>query len=246
MSKDIGRLFMDETSIYNLGPSDQSMGKEMPPLEKGYAGRGSTIKLPRPKNDDVGKIDLTEAIEKRRSIRKYLEKPLSLEELSYLLWATQGVQKNLEKATLRTSPSAGARHALENYLLVNKVEGLEKGIYHYIALEHVLQEWEIDSALAEKITAACFGQGMVQNSAVTFIWSAVPYRMNWRYGERGYRYLHLDVGHVGQNLYLAAEATGSGVCAIGAYDDAEINKLLGLNEDEEFVIYLASVGKKEQ
>lgn len=85
---------------------------------------------------------------------------------------------------------------------------------------------------------------MVKNSAVTFFWAAVTYRMGWRYGERGYRYLFLDAGHVCQNLYLAAEAVGCGVCAIAAFEDDTLNQLLGLDGVEQFAVYVATAGRK--
>jgi len=141
-------------------------------------------------------------------------------------------------------PSAGARHALETYLLVNNVEGLEKGLYHFLPIGHKLEKVDTDAHIAGRIMAACLQQSFVETSAVTFIWSAVPYRMKWRYGERGYRYMHIDAGHVCQNLYLSAEAIGCGVCAIAAFQDEELNSALGIDGEEEFAIYVATVGKK--
>ena len=99
---------------------------------------------------------------------------------------------------------------------------------------------------AHRITSACFDQQFILRSGAVFLWTAVPYRMTWRYGERGYRDLHLDAGHVCQNLYLAAEAVGCGVCAIAAFDDDRMNELLGINGTDQFLIYLATVGKKEE
>jgi SagB-type dehydrogenase family enzyme len=103
----------------------------------------------------------------------------------------------------------------------------------------------LNREIAEKAKRAAYNQSIVAKSAVTFIWIAIPYRMTWRYGERGYRYLHLDVGHVCQNLYLSAENINCGVCAIAAFHDEEFNDLLGLNGQDQFVIYLATVGKKK-
>jgi SagB-type dehydrogenase family enzyme len=133
---------------------------------------------------------------------------------------------------------------LETYLLINNVEGLEPGLYRFLAIGHKLLELDIETDLAKPITEACLGQDFVKKSAVTFIWVAVAYRMKWRYGERGYRYLHLDAGHVCQNLYLSAEAIDCGVCAIGAFLDDNMNELLNIDGEEEFVIYIATLGKK--
>jgi SagB-type dehydrogenase family enzyme len=204
------------------------------------------IDLPKPKEIKVVSINLRDCIENRQSIRKYSDNLLSLSELSWLLWCTQGIREDSPRVvTLRNVPSAGARHAFETFLLVNRVESLTPGIYRYIATKHKLLELIIEKDIAEKATEAALDQSAVKNSAVTFIWVAVPYRMTWRYGERGYRYLLLDAGHVCQNLYLAAENISCGVCAIAAYHDEAFNQLLDLDGEEKFVIYLATVGKKK-
>ena len=147
-------------------------------------------------------------------------------------------------ATFRTVPSAGARHALETYLLVNDVEGLDPGLYRYLALSHRLQQLDTDPTLAVRIMEACLDQQFIVRSGVTFLWVAVPYRMTWRYTERGHRELHKDAGHACQNLYLAAEAVGCGVCAIAAYDDDTMAEILGIDGVEQFLIYRATVGKR--
>ena len=168
-----------------------------------------------------------------------------MSELSYLLWCTQGVKDIIPgTATLRTVPSAGARHAFETFLLSNNVTGLSPGLYRYAACEHKLSFLNADHHVTDVIVQGCLGQEMVKTCAATFIWTAVAYRMTWRYGERGYRYLHLDAGHVCQNLYLAAEAIDCGVCAIGAFDDDLINSALGLDGEEHFAIYIVTAGKK--
>jgi SagB-type dehydrogenase family enzyme len=244
MTKGTGKEFMEKTKYLHLGESDQRKGLPQPPLELPHDRGGAAIALPKPSTTDVGSYDLREALEGRRSLRAYSPEALTLEELSWLLWATQGVQTKGPSAMLRTVPSAGARHAFETYILVNRVESLEQGLYRFMASEHRLRIIDLEPGLDDKVTAASLRQATVKNSAATFIWVAVPYRMNWRYDERGYRYLHLDVGHVCQNLYLASEAIGCGVCAIGAYDDDAVNTLLGLDGVDQFVIYMAPVGKK--
>lgn len=245
MVRGIGKEFMEKTRYEYLEESDQNKGLPQPPLELPYNKAKRVIDLPAPSEFEAGRYDLGKAIEGRRSVRAYSEKPLTTEELSWLLWCTQGVKEVIGRpATLRTVPSAGARHAFETYVLVNRVEGLKPGVYRFLAIDHKLVEVDLDEGMDDAITAAAYRQGIVKSSAVTFIWVAVRYRMYWRYGERGYRYLHLDAGHVCQNLYLVAEAVGCGACAIGAFFDEEINKLLGLDGDEQFVIYLATVGKK--
>jgi len=134
-----------------------------------------------------------------------------LEKLSYLLWCTQGIKEIMPgKATFRTAPSAGACHLFETTLLVNQVEGLQPELYWFLAGKHQLVKLKVEPGIADQITQACFNQEFVAKSAVTFIWIADKYRTTWRYGQRGYRYMHLDAGHVCQNLYLAAESIVAG------------------------------------
>ena len=240
-----GSEFMQKTRYQYLKVSDQRRGLPQPPLQVLPGPDAMRIALPAPAEIEVAPTDLRTAIEGRASVRRYLDEPLSLEELSWLLWCTQGV-KHVEGsyATMRTVPSAGARHALETYLLVNRVHGLEPGLYRFLALEHEMVLLRAGGEVSEEVKAACLGQGMVAASAVTFVWVADVYRMVWRYGQRGYRYLHLDAGHVCQNLYLAAEAIDSGVCAIAAFSDEDMSRVLDLDGDNLFAIYVATVGKR--
>lgn len=240
----IGQEFMEKTHFENLEPSDQMAGIPHPPLQRAYDGSGEVIDLPDPGEISVSALDIREAIERRRSIRQYAAEPVSMEELAYLLWCTQGVKENVQgQFTFRTVPSAGARHAFETFLLINNVQGLRRGVYRYLALSHQLAEINRDPDIAGRITGACLHQQFVRNNAATFIWVADAYRMTWRYGQRGYRYLHIDAGHVCQNLYLAAQTVGCGVCAVGAFHDQVLNAELGLDGVGQFVVYLASMGK---
>lgn len=241
----IGREFIRKTRYHFLSPSDQDKGLPQPPLEIEVEADAKLIELPKPAALNVPSKDLREAVEQRRSLRRYSREALSLEELSFLLWCTQGVKKVVPgSATFRTVPSAGARHSLETYLLVNNVKGLSEGLYRFSALKHALIELSHEAGLADQLTAACLGQPFVKTSAVSFIWAALVERMKWRYGERGYRYLLLDAGHVCQNLYLCAEAIGCGVCAIAAFSDEAVDRFLGFDGEDQFGIYLATVGKK--
>jgi SagB-type dehydrogenase family enzyme len=245
MANTIGLEFMENTKYLHLDATVESQGGTQPPLELPYAPDAPLIKLPDAASLMIPAMDLRTAIEQRTSLRRYTQKPLTLDELAYLLWATQGVKKVTKRpVTLRTVPSAGARHAFETYLLVNWVEGLTPGLYRYIGLQHALIDLGAAADINEQVTQACLDQNQVRTSAVTFIWVAVTERMTFRYTQRGYRYLHLDAGHVCQNLYLLAEQTGCGVCAIAAFDDDLLNAALKLDGVELFAIYLASLGKR--
>jgi SagB-type dehydrogenase family enzyme len=241
----IGKQFIEQTKYPNMGQPDQGRGMPQPPLELDWNRTRKLIPLPAPKAIRLGGLSLREAIDQRRTLRTYSRVPLSLEELSYLLWCTQGVQQIVPGfKTMRTVPSAGARHAFETYFCVNNVSALTPGLYRFLALEHALIEEHPGSGFADRLAEACLGQETVKTCAAAFIWTAVVYRMTYRYGERGYRYLYLDAGHVCQNLYLAAETIGCGACALAAFSDDDVNRLLGLDGESRFAIYLGTVGKK--
>jgi SagB-type dehydrogenase family enzyme len=202
------------------------------------------IELPAPDTLRVNPVTVSQAINIRRSKRKYSDQSLSLEQLAWLLWATSGVKEKLEVATLRTAPSAGARHPFDIYLAINNVSCLAPGLYRYMALTHQLALIREDKNINTAVTEACLRQKWIAKAAVTFLWVAVPYRAAWRYSERSWRYLFLDAGHVCQNLYLACEAIDACCCAVAAFDDDSLDKLLGLDGDERFVIYAAPAGLK--
>lgn len=245
MTESIGPEFLSRTKQMNMPLSGAKQGIPQPPLELPAPEDAQKVGLPTPETLTFPALDVRTAIERRETLRRYAETPLTLAELAWLLWLTQGVKQVTNRpATLRTVPSAGARHAFETYLLINQVDGLEPGLYRYLALEHKLVVANLNADLKVLFTNACLEQKQVLTSAVTFFWVAVTERMMWRYPERGYRYLFLDAGHVCQNLYLAAETIGCGVCAIDAYDDDKVNGLLGLDGEAMFAVYAASLGKR--
>jgi SagB-type dehydrogenase family enzyme len=170
---------------------------------------------------------------------------LTIQELAYLLWATQGVRRVTMggKGSLRTVPSSGARNPLETYLAIQRVDGIAPGVYRYLPFAHRLVHLFAGEGLAEKLGKLAMDQPFVGQSAACFIWSAVPYREEWRYGTQAAKGILLDAGHVCQNLYLACESIGCGTCAIAAYDQEAFDRFLGLDGEEELVVYLAPVGK---
>jgi SagB-type dehydrogenase family enzyme len=222
----------------------QSRGTTPPPVQKPAQEGAAVIPLPQREAWRTQTCDLVEAIARRQSHRSFRHGGLALEELAFLLWATQGVRLRLhEAAVLRTVPSAGCRHPFETYLAVLNVEGLPTGIYRYLPIDHALVLERNAPDLASTLITAAHGQHFVGEAAVTFIWTALPARTEWRYGEASYKVIALDAGHVCQNLYLACEAVGAGTCAIAAYNQDLMDNLLVVDGDEEFVIYLAPVGK---
>jgi SagB-type dehydrogenase family enzyme len=225
--------------------TDQQKRLPNPPLQKPYPEDAELIPLPKVADLQMGDLSVRDAIAQRQSRRRFTDEPLSLAELAYLAWAAQGVHEVWRGgiAVRRTVPSAGARHAFETYLVVNRVVGLEVGLYRYLSLEHVLLPLRLAPDLPQMAAAACHNQGFIGTGAVTFIWTAIPYRTEWRYALMTPKLINLDAGHVCQNLYLAAESIGAGACAIAAYSQAEVDALLGVDGEDEFAIYVAPVGK---
>jgi SagB-type dehydrogenase family enzyme len=223
----------------------QSLGEPPPPLQKPVADGAEIIPLPPQSKWQIPPCDLQQAIAGRQSRRHFSGAALSLHELAFLLWSTQGVRARLhETAVLRTVPSAGCRHPFETYLAVLQVEGLAPGIYRYLPLDQALVCEATPDQLAERLVAATRGQGFAAAAAVTFLWTALPVRTEWRYAEASAKVIALDAGHLCQNLYLACEAIGAGTCAIAAYNQRLADELIGVDGEEELTVYLAPVGKK--
>jgi SagB-type dehydrogenase family enzyme len=241
------RYFLKDTirRKIDFSQTDQHRGMPPPPVEKPFSPGAEPIELPAPGQwKGVQPIDLESAIGNRESRRRYRGQPLTLDELSFLLWATQGIRQRLDPGTaLRTVPSAGARHALETYLCALNVADLAAGFYRYLPLEHrLLLEFQEEDVL-QKLVDATLGQAWVAGAAVTFIWTTIPYRMEWRYDLAAHKVIAIDAGHVCQNLYLACEAIGAGTCAVAAYHQELMDHLLRIDGKDEFVVYLAPVGK---
>ncbi|MDP2808450.1 MAG: SagB/ThcOx family dehydrogenase [bacterium] len=225
--------------------SDQTKGIERWPLQKECPKDAEIIELPKPDKSVVKKNDIFDCIGDRKSRRKFTDEPLSLAELSYLLWATQGIKKVVGdgKISIRNVPSGGAMHPFETYLAVNNVTGLKKGMYRYQPVDHKIVKLFTPSSMPKKLAKAALDQDFVGNCAVTFIWSAVPYKTEWRYSLEAKKIILQDSGHLCQNLYLACESINCGTCAIGAYHQRLFDKLCQLDGKDEFVIYVAPVGR---
>ena len=186
--------------------------------------------------------DLWECLAKRRSERHTTDEPLSGEELAKILWAAQGITARAGIYLLRTAPSAGALYPFETYLCVNRVEGLSPGIYHFNVAEFGLARLK-EGDFNQIITAAALGQPVVRKAAVVIIWTAMMLRCMEKYRERAVRYIPMDLGHVCQNVQLAATALGLASCPIGAFYDDEMNELIDVDGEEETVFYMVTVGK---
>jgi SagB-type dehydrogenase family enzyme len=187
---------------------------------------------------------LHESLQYRRSCRRYADTPLSMENLAMLLWASQGISGRAGNFFFRTAPSAGALYPVETYLSIHHVESLSPGLYHFQPAEFALEMMSKGFA-GQRVAEAALGQNFMAKAGVVFIWSAILRRNFSKYGHRGLRYVMLDAGHICQNLLLAGESLGLGACPVAAFYDDQLNRLLGLDGEEESVIYLAAVGVKE-
>ncbi|MHC4424655.1 MAG: SagB/ThcOx family dehydrogenase [Planctomycetota bacterium] len=235
----VGDRFQQETKYEPSGmPGHRLVWETKPAL---YKEHPEAQKFELPSFDPSRAMSLDETLKRRKSIRDFQVRPISKGQLSYLLWASTGIQRVEDGCEFRTAPSAGALYPIETHVVVNKVRGLEAGAYHYSIGTHQLEQLQ-QGDLRQHITAAALGQGMCATAAVVFVWSAIFDRCKWKYGQRAYRYIYLDAGHVAENLALAAVSLNLGSCEIGALYDDQINAILGVDGVEESVICMAVVG----
>jgi SagB-type dehydrogenase family enzyme len=244
------REFLKDTmrARIDFSQTDQARGVPAPPVQKPYPEDAKRIPLPAVEQwrEEIKGVNLLDALGNRRSRRRFTDEPLSLDELSFVLWATQGIRLVIRKATsMRTVPSAGARHCFETYLLVNRVSGIEQGLYRYLPMENELLAIKPLGDIAPALTAATLDQDFVATAPVCLVWAAIPYRTEWRYGLSAHRVILMDAGHICQNLYIACEAIGAATCAVAAYNQEAMDRLIEVDGTDEFTVYLAPVGKPD-
>lgn len=204
------------------------------------AMKDKTIKLPEP--NKIGKMSVEEAIGKRRSIRDYSDEPLTLKEISQILWAAQGITDPVRK--FRSAPSAGATYPLEIYVVVKKngVRELPEGVYHYNPYTHSVEIVK-KGDFSYELYKACLNQEWILKAPVNIVITAVYERTTKRYGERGIRYVHMEAGHVGQNIYLQATALNLGTVAVGAFYDERVEEIVNAKPNER-ALYVFPLGHK--
>ncbi len=239
--------FFDKNEYEKVVPeSDEKKNIPFPLFQKPYDEKKPLVDLIPPEKFEIGKKLFLDIINRRMSRRNYSEEKLSIEELSFLLWCTQGVKKTFkDKAgVLRTVPSAGAKSPFETYLVINRVDGVEPGLYRYISFSHKLLFVKYIEDAERKIGELTYDQMFVGKGAVIFCWVAIPYRSEWRYTILAHKFIAVDLGHVSENLYLACEAIDLGTVAIGYYEQKKFDALLELDGKEEFVVLVAPVGRR--
>ena len=206
----------------------------------------ATIELPSPVLDSEFSIE--QVLQERRSIREYTADPVTLEEVSQLLWAAYGITYTREglpafmRGGFKTAPSAGARYPLEIYLVAGSVKGLPPGVYWYVPEGHVIHRLA-DGDVRIDLQAACLRQRSAGEAPISIVWSAVYERCTEKYGERGRnRYVCMDLGHSAQNVYLQCGSLGLGTSAMGAFTDDSLKRLIGMTE-EEVPLFVMPVGR---
>jgi SagB-type dehydrogenase family enzyme len=255
-----GEAFQRETSYHRDSLEEYEPDwRSKPPLYKFY-NHAPVIGLPSPAPapDEEPVPDVFTAVARRRSVRSFGATPVSLLEFSRLLWASAGITTSYitphGQDFYRAAPTAGALYPIETYVVVNKVEDLEPGLYHYRVAgldilerpitegSHSLEQLKTGD-LRNEVAAAALDQRMCAKAGAVFLWTAVFARSVWKYRQRAYRYFYLDAGHMAAHLSLAATAQGLGSCQIAAFYDEEINALLGIDGETEGIIYMTAVGR---
>jgi len=213
-------------------------GVQPTPLEGIRMAQASEdIELPAPRLTNGHPLE--HALQERRSVREFSKEALGVEEVSQLVWAAQGITHG---DGFRTAPSAGALYPLELYIAVGNVAGLEPGVYKYLPSSHQLTP-VVTEDRRRQLASAALGQSWMQDAAAVLVFAAVSTRTTKKYGRRGIRYIHIEVGHAAQNVFLQAVALGLGAAVVGAFDDSNVARVMSL-EKEEQALYLMPVGRK--
>lgn len=239
LNKTLSYKFIKETNLTFEKLGIREVYLEPAPPYKEYIG---VEKIPLKIDDFPETENFFRILSKRRSERKYTGKALSIEELSLLCFAVQGITGQVGPYLLRTAPSAGALYPIETYIALNFIEGVSPGLYHLEVKTFSLEKLK-EGNLGRILRELALGQPFFEKASCVFIWSAYLRRTLSKYGERGLRYVFMDVAHICQNLLLSAIALGLKACPVGAFLDEDFNELLDLDGIEETVIYMATVGK---
>jgi SagB-type dehydrogenase family enzyme len=240
---DIGNAFIKGTRYPDYSTVDLVLRVPEPPHELPVRDGQTVIKLPGPKRFKVPETSVRSAIESWEPVGFFSRSSITLKELSFLLWCTQGFKRTVaETVEIRNVPSSGSRYPLETYFVASEVERLETGLYRYLPKSHSIVAERIDSGLRLEMSTASMNFKIVTRAAVTFLWVAIPYRTVWAVGNRGYRSALIEAGHTCQNLILAAACFGYSVCPIDLFHDEMMAKLANLDIETQWPIYLAAVG----
>jgi len=244
------RKYLRNQTLPGMSEMETDMMRQLPlpPMEKPIPEGATTFPLVDPEACARLNPAFFQLLETRVSRRRFPTQSLTQDELSALLWATQGVRGTLRNGlvTDRTVPSGGGMHPFETYLAIRRTEDLQPGLYRYVATRHrLLKVGEEPPEPEKQLGRVCNGQMFVDQAPVVFVWAVRPYRTEYRYGDDSLKDLLISVGHICQNLYMACEAIGLGTCAILAYQQTGLDQYFGLDGNDEIPLYLAPVGHVE-
>jgi SagB-type dehydrogenase family enzyme len=208
----------------------------------GNIQEGKRMKLPKPKTH--GEVSLETAIKRRRTVRSFTSRPLSLEQCSQLFWAAQGITE--DGGFKRAAPSGGALYPMDIYAVVgeNCVKGLESGAYHYDPKGHAVSLVS-EGDLRNKVAGAALSQTWMATAPLNILITAEYYRITSKYGKRGVRYAIIEAGHIGQNILLQSEAMGLGAGVVGAFNDEKVRQVVNIPPNHEPLLILP-VGYKTE
>lgn len=243
----IGKDFINGTKCPDYSTVDLVLRVPEPSHELPVKEGQTPIKLPSPKKIKLPDMPVRKAIEGWEPVGFFSRSTMDLNQLSYLLWCTQGFKKIVaETIEIRNIPSSGSRNPLETYFVASDVEGLETGLYRYLPKSHSIVAERIDSGIILEMSTASLNFKLTTRAAVTFLWVGIPYRTVWAMGNRGYRSPLIEAGHACQNLILAAAGLGFGVAPIDLFHDDLIVTLAQLDPETQWPVYLAAVGNEGQ
>lgn len=244
--KNAGREFIEGTRYPDYSTVDLVLRVKEPPHELPIRDGQTKIKLPSPKKFKVPDVSVRKAIEGYEPVGFFSRSSITLKDLSYILWCTQGFKKIVsETIELRNIPSSGSRYPLETYFVASDVEGLEPGLYRFLPQSHSIVAERVDPDIILEMSTASMNFKIMTRAAVTFLWVAIPYRSVWALGNRGYRSCFIEAGHTCQNLIMAAANLGYEVFPTDMFHDDLVVKLIGLDAETQWPVYLAAVGSVE-
>lgn len=243
----IGLEFITNTKYPDFSTVDLIRRIPQPPFEKPAPEGAKIIRLPDPKKVKATDLSVRDAFEQWEQVPFFTKCSITLEELSYLLWYTQGVKVvQGDHIALRHIPSSGLRYPIETYFVAQEVKGLDTGVYHYLPLSHTIVPMRVESDVLLELATASLNFQIVTRAAATFIYAGIPYRSVWALGNRGYRSMLIDAGHVCQALQFAAASIGFKARSFDLFHDEAIGEMAELDPETEWPLCLASVGKTEQ
>ena len=241
-----GKDFIDKTSYPDFSTFDMILRVPEPPSENPVPEGAKLIKLPNPKRIKIPEISVQKAVLSWEPVEFFSRSAMNLKELSFLLWCTQGVRKVSDRELfIRNVPSSGRRYPINTYFMAGEIEGLTTGLYQYIPSTHSIAAIREGSDLPFAMGTASMNFKMFTRAAVSFIWTATPYRSVWALGDRGYRSVFIEAGHICQSLIMASASIGYTVHPIDLFHDKMMIQLIGIDPENEWPLYVAAVGKIE-